>query len=344
MKRFPWVRYLKRSQPDLPYDSPIYLGSWSNGEFFHEQSQLERKVHAEILRRGDDKARKLGMERREFMASAMGFVTALAVIQEACSAKDDAKDGSTTPRTVAPPIVSAPPATAPPNSAPQQMSGASGSPAPGSAAGNPGQAPPPANGAAGSTMNTPPANMPPPDPSQSGQYCFAEDSGVDPTMCEQAARQVLQAPTFIFDGQTHCFDDAPDAAWRSAPPPGFNDSLKSLLFGKCQDDPVSCIGPDDYVRLMFLESDTTMAVLSAWPYGQGRNDPNSNPVLASTRDWINKDLAGSHRVVNHASVVPWIGTSGMDMAASSFGVGGWKLYPAAPGNTYKMTDAIGRPL
>jgi predicted TIM-barrel fold metal-dependent hydrolase len=180
------------------------------------------------------------------------------------------------------------------------------------------------------------------DSSQPGQYCFATDSDVDPTMCEQAARAVLTVPTFIFDGQTHCFDDAPDAVWRSAPPPGFNDSLGGLLWGKCEGDPVSCVGPDDYVRLMFLESDTTMSVLSAWPYGQGPSDPNSNPFLASTRDWINQDLAGSHRVVNHASVVPWIGTAGMDMAAASYGVGGWKLYPAAPGNNFKMDDATGR--
>jgi predicted TIM-barrel fold metal-dependent hydrolase len=64
--------------------------------------------------------------------------------------------------------------------------------------------------------------------------------------------------------------------------------------------------------------------------------------LAKTRDWINKDLAASQRVVNHASVVPWIGVRGMDMAATSFKVGGWKLYPAAPGNGYKMDDKTGR--
>jgi predicted TIM-barrel fold metal-dependent hydrolase len=181
-----------------------------------------------------------------------------------------------------------------------------------------------------------------PDPaSQPGQYCFDRVSGVDPTMCEQAARQLLAPATFIFDGQTHCFDDAADAMWRSSPPPGFNDSLRGLLFGRCTDDPVSCVGPDDYVRLMFLESETTMAVLSAWPYGQGPSDPNSNPFLASTRDWINKDLAGSHRVVNHASVVPWIGTRGMDMAVADFGVGGWKLYPAA-GVPFFLDDMTGR--
>lgn len=174
-----------------------------------------------------------------------------------------------------------------------------------------------------------------------GQYCF-KDVGVDPSMCDQAARKVLTPMPFIFDGQTHCFDDDPMAGWRMNPPPGFNDSLKSLLFGKCPDDPVSCVGPDDYVRLMFLQSDTTMAVLSAWPYGQGPSDPNSNPFLAKTRDWVNNDLAASERVVNHASVVPWIGVRGMDMAAQMLKVGGWKLYPAAPGNLYKMNDMMGR--
>jgi len=174
-----------------------------------------------------------------------------------------------------------------------------------------------------------------------GQYCFDKDSGVDPTMCDEAAREILKPPQFIFDAQTHCFEDAPDAMWRKAPPPGFNDSLKGLLFGKCPDDPVSCVGPDDYVRLMFLESSTTMTVLSAWPYGQGPSDPNSNPFLAHTRDWVNKDLAGSQRVVNHASVVPWVGVRGMDSALQQYGVGGWKIYPAAGGG-FHMDDKTGR--
>src|SRR5687768_13814407 len=79
MKKYGWTKYLKRSAPELPYDSPIYLGSWSNGEFFHEQTAHERKLHRAILEAGDARARKLGMDRREFMASAMGFVTALSV-------------------------------------------------------------------------------------------------------------------------------------------------------------------------------------------------------------------------------------------------------------------------
>jgi uncharacterized protein len=342
MRRYPWTKYLKRSAPELPYDSPIYLGNWSNGEFFHEQTPYERKVHEEILKAGDAKARKLGMDRREFMASAMGMVTALSVIQQACSSSSGGHSGSAS-RSVAPP----PPGAAGGNPASPGAAG-SGNPSTGlGPAGTPGvppagpsMQPGPAAGMPPATM-TPAGQMPPSMTMSKGQYCFDTMGGVDPTMCDEAARMILKTPPFIFDAQTHCFDDAPDAEWRKSPPPGFNDSLKQLLFGKCSDDPVSCIGPDDYVRLMFLESPTTMTVLSAWPYGQGPSDPNSNPFLAATRDWVNKDLAGSERVVNHASVVPWIGTRGMDMAASSFGVAGWKLYPAA-GLPYYMDDKTGR--
>ncbi len=222
MKRYPWVRYLKRSQPDLPYDSPIYLGNWSNGEFFHEQTSFERKVREEILRAGDDKSRKLGMDRREFMASAMGFVTALSVIQQACSSKSGGNGGAQ-PNTVMPPAVSGGGTGASPASAGSMSSVPLAGSSPGMAgqmaAGGMGGADAPSTAGAMATggMGGAPAN-----PTANGQYCFDTDSGVDPTMCDQAARAVLAPAPFIFDGQTHCFDDAPDAAWRSNPPPGFN--------------------------------------------------------------------------------------------------------------------------
>lgn len=59
---------------------------------------------------------------------------------------------------------------------------------------------------------------------------------------------------------------------------------------------------------------------------------------------MNKDLAGSQRVVNHASVVPSVGVRGMDMAFANYGVGGWKIYPAAGGAAagFFMDDKTGR--
>jgi hypothetical protein len=348
VKRYPWVRYLRKTAAELPYDSPIYLGSHSNGEYFHTETPFERKLRDAILRAGDDKARQLGLDRREFMASAMGFATALSVIQTACSSKGGSSAGTTgAPIGGTSGIAGAAPGAGGASGTP--AAGASGVPAPGTggsgASGTMAQPASGAGGASGTGAGGSSGTIAPGvrDPNQPGQYCFDLDSGVDPTMCEEAARAVLAAPDFIVDCQTHCFDDAPDAMWRSSPPPGFNTSLTFLLGGNCANtgDPVTCIGRDEYVRLMFLESDTTVAVLSVWPYGQGPSDPNPNSFIADTRDWVNADLAGSQRVVNHASVVPPLGTGQMQTWADNLGVGGWKVYPASYPNFF-MDDATGR--
>ena len=327
MKRYPWVKYLRRSAEDLPYDSPIYLGSHSNGEYFHTQTPREQRLRDAILRAGDDRARRLGLDRREFMASAMGFVTALSVIQQACSSKGDKGTTAPVPLGGSSAGSATPPAMPGAGGAQALPVGGGGAGAVAGAMTSGGSSADPSGTGGGDAMMPPGMR----DPDQPGQYCFALDSVVDPTMCEQAARSLLAAPDFIVDCQTHCFDDAPDAAWRASPPPGFNQSLTFLLGGNCANasDPVSCIGRDEYVRLMFLESVTTVAVLSVWPYGQGPNDPNPNSFIADTRDWVNADLAGSQRIVNHASVVPPFGTGQMQAWADQFGVGAWKCYPAS---------------
>ena len=69
MKRQPWLRR-KKTAPELPVEPPIRLGNMSNGEFFHDSTPHEQRVRHEILRQADEKARKLGVDRREFLASA----------------------------------------------------------------------------------------------------------------------------------------------------------------------------------------------------------------------------------------------------------------------------------
>src|SRR5262245_18380758 len=73
MAKLPWLKLRKKTEAELPFEPPIFLGNKSNGEFFHAQTPAERKIRAEILRQCDDKARKLGLDRREFIASAMGM-------------------------------------------------------------------------------------------------------------------------------------------------------------------------------------------------------------------------------------------------------------------------------
>lgn len=85
MSRFPWLRMHKKTAPELTERPPIRLEAFSNGEYFHEQTAIERKIFHEIVAQADDKARQLGMARREFLASAMGMATSLSVLNLAAS-------------------------------------------------------------------------------------------------------------------------------------------------------------------------------------------------------------------------------------------------------------------
>src|SRR5262245_17335520 len=89
MKRYPWLKLIKKSRPEPPLEPPLWLGSHSNGEYFHEQTPHDRLIRRLILERADEGARKHGIERRQFLASSMGMATSLAVINyvAACSSK-----------------------------------------------------------------------------------------------------------------------------------------------------------------------------------------------------------------------------------------------------------------
>ena len=92
MQRMKWLKR-KKTARELPVEPPIRLGNMSNGEFFHQSTPMEQKIRAEILRQADDKSRKLGIDRREFLASAMGMCTSLSVINlaSACSQPNTGK-------------------------------------------------------------------------------------------------------------------------------------------------------------------------------------------------------------------------------------------------------------
>jgi predicted TIM-barrel fold metal-dependent hydrolase len=96
---------------------------------------------------------------------------------------------------------------------------------------------------------------------------------------------------------------------------------------------------------MFLESDTTVAVLSGLPAATEPGNPVTNDEIAQSRDIINMLADGSQRLVNHHMVLPnKTGTTPSDVQAQldemqrvkeAFGtIGAWKCYPAwSPNNT-----------
>ncbi|MBM4362575.1 MAG: hypothetical protein FJ104_07830, partial [Deltaproteobacteria bacterium] len=83
----------KRSHKELPYEPPIWFGNQSNGEYFDDQKPLDRRMRKEILTRGEEISRKLGMDRRQFMASSMGAALTMSVIN-ACGGSEDGPGSS----------------------------------------------------------------------------------------------------------------------------------------------------------------------------------------------------------------------------------------------------------
>jgi predicted TIM-barrel fold metal-dependent hydrolase len=78
--KFSWLKRIKRSQPEPPLEPPIWFGPHSNCEYFKPQTERDRKLRKLVLETADRNARRVGLDRREFLASTMGMATTLACI------------------------------------------------------------------------------------------------------------------------------------------------------------------------------------------------------------------------------------------------------------------------
>jgi uncharacterized protein len=173
-----------------------------------------------------------------------------------------------------------------------------------------------------------------------GRPGACEGYQVQPEMMydETAACSVLDGNEFIFDIQTHHFE--PEGEWIERNP-GYVNLIKIMLGLTGQ--PNEAFGLNAYAKVMFIDSDTTMAVLSCWP-GQlcGPDGPDpcglpmSNEGAALSRDRLNQ-IANSQRLLNHVMVLPKDATgigaqlAMMEQLACTAGVAAWKLYPPAGG-------------
>jgi predicted TIM-barrel fold metal-dependent hydrolase len=147
----------------------------------------------------------------------------------------------------------------------------------------------------------------------------------DPEQCEQALKYT---DTFIFDIQTHRVESATGV---------YRAFLSFLPQGACGKGVPGCYSKDEYTRELFLDSDTTMTVMSGIPAVDGAN-PLTNEQIAETRDYINGLASDSERVITHAMVLPNYKheqqLEGMERIVKSHApVGAWKCYtPWGPGN------------
>jgi predicted TIM-barrel fold metal-dependent hydrolase len=188
---------------------------------------------------------------------------------------------------------------------------------------------------------------------------------VTPDACKDPSAVIPACDDFIFDVQTHCFDSG---EWRTR-----NIVYPTFLnfIGSCADETnkLDCFSPQHYAELMFVDSDTTMTVITSWPAAQCFPDrglignppsacglPLSNESMRVLRDWINAKSM-SQRCINQVQVMPndflERQVEGMyaAMADPNWKCGSWKAYPAWTSDTYRapsgnaqgyyLTDPVG---
>ena len=337
-----WMKR-KRSEPEYEYETPVWLGNKSNGEFFHHQTERERKMRDEIFRRCDDNARKLGMDRREFISSSMGVLTTLSVFNFASGCGNSkgfmsngevdkfmsSQAGGVAPAMPAGSGMVATPAQASSgmgvagarssaSNAASSMMTPSGSAAPGmSGAGGAGQGAmmmdPQAMGGAGMSGSR----------VTDGGFMVPNEG----CMNQELAERLLKQEYFIMDVQTH----------HAEGPAAFQ-----CINGDCS--------KKAYVKAVFEDSETTVAVLSGLP-GSGATSGAmggdvmgvfgvSNETLYTTRDQVNM-AAATQRMIAHCQVTPNAtpaeNSAMMEKLYHDHHTKGWKCYPPAEGGWF-LTD------
>ncbi|MEX2245970.1 MAG: amidohydrolase family protein [Dehalococcoidia bacterium] len=173
---------------------------------------------------------------------------------------------------------------------------------------------------------------------------FAVPTDADPdAVCDQ-----LEGDEFIFDVQTHHVD--PEGPWVQESPASAQ-FFRAFLGGdpSClEGDKLDCMSRFYYAHDIFLESDTTIAVLSDTPTANDSRDPLNFDEMKRTRDIINQlSPADTGRLRLHSIVVPNAGPvqaqlDRMQARAEAMDVAAWKVYtPYGPdGNGWFLDDPV----
>ncbi|MCB9762515.1 MAG: amidohydrolase family protein [Alphaproteobacteria bacterium] len=157
------------------------------------------------------------------------------------------------------------------------------------------------------------------------------------------ARALLSGPDFVFDVQVHHVDASEGAGWVAGPWKTFFDYM--TFTQGCVAGDYSCIGQEALVHEVFVNSDTTIAVLSALPAGDGLN-PLPDAMIDETRQLINA-LAASERLLTHAILRPNLGEAELDTMGATLeqlDPVAWKVYtPWSPdgGAGWWLDDDVG---
>ena len=173
-----------------------------------------------------------------------------------------------------------------------------------------------------------------------GIYDLPGDAAHDTALAEDA----LGGTDLIFDVQGHYVN--PEGAWLGNLPDDAR-PLSSMPKAGCALSEensargyLRCLGSEEFIKDVFLDSDTDMMVLSFVP-STPAGEPLTIEEAAATREIVAK-MAGSHRLMIHGRVNPNQPGDIDDMARrAAFGVAAWKTYTqwGPDGKGFYLTDA-----
>ncbi|MEX2149357.1 MAG: amidohydrolase family protein [Steroidobacteraceae bacterium] len=174
-----------------------------------------------------------------------------------------------------------------------------------------------------------------------GFFELHAEAALEPALAEST----LAGGEFIFDVQGHYVD--PTDAWlKVAPESAFKWSPKAgcaLADGKTPRSHLACLTSEEFVKDVFLDSDTDMMVLSFVP---SRRD--ASPLEIESADNVRRivdRMEGNHRLMIHGRVNPNQPGDIEDMPRlkEQFGVCAWKTYTqwGPDGNGFFLDDDIG---
>jgi len=175
-----------------------------------------------------------------------------------------------------------------------------------------------------------------------GFYDLPPESALD----LQLARSTLDRNDFIFDVQGHFVN--PTGAWIKTLPPGaqplrFAESKGCAAAAQPGLAYLQCIGRDEFIKDIFLDSDTDLVVLSFVPSTR-KGEPLTMEEAAATASIVEK-MQGTHRVYLHGRVNPnqQGDLEAMDMLAEKYPVAAWKTYTqwGPDGKGYFLDDETG---
>ncbi|MGE0385101.1 MAG: amidohydrolase family protein [Gammaproteobacteria bacterium] len=182
-----------------------------------------------------------------------------------------------------------------------------------------------------------------------GGYDLHADAAFDP----QLAAAKLSGDEFIFDVQGHYVN--PRGAWvkKTPPPKGGIGWAPASMPDSCPPERhpgdygyLECIGPDAFIREVFLDSDTDMMVLSFVPSLRDA-EPVTLAEAEVTRGIVER-MEGGHRLLLHARTNPNQAgdLEGMEEVRGRWNIAAWKTYTqwGPDGRGFSLADeTIGIP-